>query len=56
MEKPLVAAELITGDLTGLVVNGAAPDPARPSAFIFRGISAGDLAVAALAYARASGG
>ncbi|MCG6902062.1 MAG: ornithine cyclodeaminase family protein [Rhodobacter sp.] len=56
MEKPMVAADLITGDLTGLVVDGAAPDPARPSAFIFRGISVGDLAVAALAYQRATGG
>ena len=53
MEKPLVAQKLITDDLTGLVVNGATHDPSKPSAFMFRGIAAGDLAVAALAYHKA---
>lgn len=56
MEKPLVAPELITDDLTGLVTKGTTPDMTRPNAFIFRGIAAGDLAVAALAYRRATGG
>jgi len=49
MEKKMVAPQQITGELADLVVNGADFDPARPSAFIFRGIALGDLAVAALA-------
>lgn len=56
MEKPMVAPDLITGELADLVVDGAAFDPSKPSAFIFRGIAAGDLAVATLAYTRACGG
>lgn len=53
MDKPMVSPDLITGELADLVVDGAAHDPAAPSAFIFRGIAVGDLAVAALAYRRA---
>ena len=55
MEKPMVAPDLITGELADLVVGEAVYDQAMASAFIFRGIAVGDLAVAALAYARAKG-
>ncbi|WP_172300267.1 NAD(P)-binding domain-containing protein [Pseudoruegeria sp. HB172150] len=54
MPKPLAPAELIDGDLIDLVTKGAEPADG-PSAFVFRGISAGDLAVAALAWKRAKG-
>ena len=54
-ERPLIAPSLVQGDL-GEVVRGevaAAYDPARRSAFLFRGLAIGDFAVAALAYQRA---
>lgn len=54
MEKPMVAPDLITGDLRDLVRDGAAAHDG-PRAFVFRGIAAGDLAVAAMAYHRAGG-
>ncbi len=53
--KPLIDPALVTGDL-GQVVRGevgAAFDPAKRTAFLFRGIAIGDFAVAALAYRRA---
>ena len=53
MAKPMIAPELITGELADLVVEDISHD-AKRSAFIFRGIALGDLAVAALAYERAS--
>lgn len=55
MPKPLVARELVTGDLTGLVngdIAGRGSDDER-TAFVFRGLALGDLALAALAYQRA---
>jgi ornithine cyclodeaminase/alanine dehydrogenase-like protein (mu-crystallin family) len=55
MPKPLVDLALVAGDLTGLV-NGDVPgrrSAAEKTAFIFRGLALGDLAVAALAYQRA---
>ncbi len=52
MEKPLVDSDLVTGELTDLVVADVSYDPALTSAFIFRGIAVGDLAVAALAFKR----
>lgn len=58
MEKPMVPAGLISGDLK-TVVCGETPaqfDPNRSSAFVFRGLAAGDLAVAGLAYQRARSG
>lgn len=47
--------KLITGDLGGLVTGklGAAFAPGKRSAFAFRGIAVGDIAVAGLAYQRA---
>ena len=55
MPKPMVAAGLVAGDLTGLVngdVAGRGAEPER-TAFVSRGIGLGDLAVAALVYQRA---
>lgn len=60
MRKPMVAPALVAGDLFGLV-SGKLPgreDETQRTAFIFRGVALGDLALAALAYrrAKASGG
>jgi ornithine cyclodeaminase/alanine dehydrogenase-like protein (mu-crystallin family) len=54
MPKPLVDPSLIQGDLNSVVTGKtpAAYDPERPSAFFFRGLALGDLAVAILAYQR----
>lgn len=55
MPKPLVDPVLVRGDLTGLVtgkVAGRCTDNER-TAFVFRGLALGDLAVAGLAYQRA---
>lgn len=54
--KPMVRHDLVRGDFTGLVSGTveAGFDPARRSAFVFRGIGLGDYAVAALAYERAA--
>jgi len=55
MPKPLVSRDLVAGDLTGLV-NGAIAgrqSDDETTAFVFRGLGLGDLAVAALAYQRA---
>lgn len=52
MQKPLVTPEWVCGDLTGLVagnVAGRSRDDER-TAFVFRGLALGDLAVAGLAY------
>lgn len=57
MEKPLVATNLIDGDITGLVgggIGGRTRDDER-TAFVFRGLSLGDLALAALAWQRYRG-
>lgn len=54
-EKKMAPPQIVRGDLKGLVA-GAAPaafDPARRTAFIFRGLALGDFAVAALALERA---
>ncbi len=53
MGKPLVNPELVTGELADLVVGDVAHHPDEKSAFIYRGIAVGDLAVSALAYKRA---
>jgi ornithine cyclodeaminase/alanine dehydrogenase len=55
MDKPLVAPALVAGDLAGLVCGEL---PGRKSAqertaFVFRGLAVGDLALAGLAYRRA---
>jgi ornithine cyclodeaminase/alanine dehydrogenase-like protein (mu-crystallin family) len=55
MPKPLVDPALVAGDLTGLVngdITGRRSDDEK-TAFVFRGLALGDLAVAALAYQRA---
>lgn len=55
MPKPLVDPALVRGDLTGLVngnVPGRCMDGER-TAFVFRGLALGDLAIAGLAYQRA---
>ena len=52
METPLVNPHWITGDLTELVchvIKGRSSDEQK-TAFIFRGLALGDLAVSALAY------
>jgi ornithine cyclodeaminase/alanine dehydrogenase-like protein (mu-crystallin family) len=55
MSKPMVSPALVAGDLSGLVsgdVAGRAGAEER-TAFVFRGLAVGDLALAALAYRRA---
>jgi ornithine cyclodeaminase/alanine dehydrogenase len=55
MSKPMVAPALVTGDLSALVCGDiAGRKSARElTAFAFRGLAVGDLALAALAYQRA---
>jgi ornithine cyclodeaminase/alanine dehydrogenase-like protein (mu-crystallin family) len=58
MPAPMVAPELVAGDLTGLVhgeVAGRRSNEER-TAFVSRGIGLGDLALASLAYQRATQG
>ncbi|HNP50716.1 MAG TPA: ornithine cyclodeaminase family protein [Nitrosomonas nitrosa] len=55
MPSPLVDAKWVAGDLTGLVngeVAGRSSDDEK-TAFVFRGLALGDLALAGLAYQRA---
>lgn len=55
MTTPLVDPKLVRGDLTGIVngdIAGRCSDDEK-TAFIFRGLALGDLALAALAYQRA---
>ena len=52
-EKPMLAADRISGDLTDLVTGRTSPDMTRPRAFAFRGIALGDYAAAALALRKA---
>lgn len=58
MEKKMVPPGSITGDLAVLVCQEppVSYDPASASAFVFRGMALGDLALAGLAYRRAVGG
>ncbi|MHA1554718.1 MAG: ornithine cyclodeaminase family protein [Alphaproteobacteria bacterium] len=58
MPEQMIATDLVSGDLRGLVGGDVAAghDPQKPSAFVFRGIAIGDLAVALLAYTRAVAG
>ncbi|MBT4522360.1 MAG: ornithine cyclodeaminase family protein [Halieaceae bacterium] len=54
MPQPLVPSELVMGDITGLV-NGAVEgrqSRSERTAFVFRGLALGDLALAGLAYQR----
>ena len=55
MAKPMVEPTLVRGDLSDLLSGGieAGFSPDRRSAFVFRGIAIGDLALASLAYSRA---
>lgn len=55
MATPMVDPTLVVGDLTGLVCGDFAgrQGPGETTAFVFRGLAVGDLAVAALAYGRA---
>ena len=55
MPKPMVEARLVAGDLAGLVSGDLAGrrDDEERTAFIFRGLAIGDLALAAYAYERA---
>ncbi|AKH39719.1 MULTISPECIES: ornithine cyclodeaminase family protein [Nitrosomonas] len=55
MPTPLVDPELVSGDLAGLInddMTGRCSDDEK-TAFVFRGLALGDLALAALAYQRA---
>lgn len=52
--RPMLAPDLVAGDLTGLALGRVgARIPGRPAAFAFRGIALGDYAAATLALARA---
>ena len=53
-ERPLVTPALISGDLCALAQGSVSrpADPGARTAFVFRGLALGDLAVAALAYDR----
>jgi ornithine cyclodeaminase/alanine dehydrogenase len=55
MTKPMVAPALVAGDLTGLVCGDIAgrSNGQERTAFAFRGMAVGDLAIAGLAYVRA---
>ncbi|RWE47562.1 MAG: ornithine cyclodeaminase family protein [Mesorhizobium sp.] len=55
MSRPMVRPERVAGDLTGLVsgdVSGR-QSPSERTAFVFRGMAVGDLAIAGLAFVRA---
>ncbi len=55
MPSPMVAADLVKGDITGLVsgrISGRAAEHER-TAFVFRAVVLGDLALAGLAYEKA---
>ena len=56
MPEPMVAPRLVSGDLADLVDGSIAEFPAGTvrSAFVFRGVGLADLALASLAYQRAS--
>jgi ornithine cyclodeaminase/alanine dehydrogenase len=55
MPEPMVAPQLVSGDLADLVAGSVAEVSSRSerSAFVFRGLGLADLALAALAYRRA---
>jgi len=55
MPKPMVDPTLVAGDLTGLVCGDfvGRQSASEATAFVFRGMAVGDLAVAGLAYMRA---
>lgn len=55
MGKPMVDPALVAGDVQGLVTGEVPPrrDDDERSAFVFRGMAVGDLALAALAWQRA---
>lgn len=55
MSKPMVRPELVAGDLTGLVSGdvSARQSASERTAFAFRGMAVGDLAIAGLAFVRA---
>ncbi|OBQ70348.1 ornithine cyclodeaminase family protein [Mesorhizobium erdmanii] len=55
MAKPMVDPAMVAGDLTGLVCGDFAgrEGPSEATAFVFRGLAVGDLAVAGLVYLRA---
>ncbi len=55
MPKPLVQSDLVAGDLTGLVAGGIAGRSKMDerTAFVFRGLALGDLAVSGLAFQNA---
>lgn len=52
MENKIVDLEMVNGDLLDLTRETSSYDDSISSAFVFRGIAAGDLALAALAYKR----
>lgn len=56
--EPMVSPDLVTGDLTGLIDGRVAKRRAdhERTAFVSRGMGLGDLALAALAYRRATAG
>jgi len=54
MDKPMIELDTVTGELADLVIDDVTYDSASSAAFVFRGTAAGDLAVAGLAYQRAT--
>jgi ornithine cyclodeaminase/alanine dehydrogenase len=54
MPSPMVPRDLVSGDLAGLVTGAVAgrDSPRQRTAFVFRGMAVGDLALAGLAYRR----
>lgn len=55
MDKPMVPMKFVTGDLFNLIADEIHLDPEKPTFFVFRGIAAGDLALAELVYRRIRG-
>jgi ornithine cyclodeaminase/alanine dehydrogenase len=55
MTTPMVAPALVAGDLSGLVCGDVSgrKSAQESTAFVFRGLALGDLALAGLAYQRA---
>ena len=55
MGQPILPMEMVAGDLTNLMQAETAYDASASAAFVFRGVAAGDLALAALVYRRVLG-
>lgn len=54
MKSPMVPLDMVSGDLSDLVLGRVLPERPGPTAFVFRGYALGDFALATLAYERAA--